>query len=321
MRVLLALALTCAVVSAQSGPAKTQLDPLSSGQPYVLGPGDQILIQAPNAEEISGKPFRIEVDGAVHLPLLGLMHPAGLTVEQFERQLQQRLGEYVRDPQLTLSVTQFRSETVTFAGAFRAPGVYILQGRHTLTEMLTMAGGLNENASRVVRIARQQSSGPLPVPNARQRADGTTFVADFDTTMADGKSPADEFVLKPFDVVTAFAVEPIVIGGEIVRPGIVPMGDHKTLPLMQVIYMSGGTTKDASRSHIKVYRQVPDSTRRNEMDVNLTKIQKGESPDVALLPSDLVIVPRSDGRVVSRQILAMTTGLALAGITAMMVTH
>lgn len=300
---------------------KTQMDPLSSGQPYVLASGDQIVLQAANAEEISGKPFRIETDGSVDFPLLGLMHPAGLTVEQFETKLRTELAKYVRDPQVTVQVTQFRSETVTFTGAFRIPGTYPLQGRHTLTEMLAVAGGLADNGSRILRITRLETSGPLPLATARLRADGMSYVADLDTTIAEKRSPADDFVLKPFDVVTAFAVEPIVIGGEITRAGIVPLGDHKSLPLLQVVLMSGGTTHDASKKHVKIFRQDPDSGQRQELDVDLAKIQKGEAPDFALLPRDLVIIPRADGRVMSNKAIAIATGLAVSVIAAMLITH
>lgn len=307
--------------AAQTAAPRTQADPLSTGMPYVLAPGDQITLQAANAEEVSGKTFRVETDGSVDFPLLGLMHPGGLTVEQFEFKVRSELAKYVRDPQVTVSVTQFRSETVTFAGAFKQQGAFPLQGRHTLTEMLAVAGGLPENASRILRVTRQLSSGPIPLPNARLHADGKSYVADLDTTFADNRSAADDFLLKPYDVVTAFAVEPIVIGGEVTRPGVVPLGDHKSLPLLQVVLMSGGTTRDASRKHVKIFRQDADSARRQELDVDLAKIQNGTAPDFALLPRDLVIVPRANGRMVTKEILAITTGMAVSALTATLVTH
>ena len=319
MRPLLCLLFSCLVSFGQS--AKGTADPLSSGQPYVLEPGDQIVLQAANAEELSGKPFRIETDGSIDLPLLGKMHPAGLSIEQFERNLRTELARYVREPQLTVSVTQFRAQDVTFTGAFKGPGVYVLQGRHTLTEMLAVAGGLNENASRILRITRQDVDGPLPIATARRRADGHSSVADLDIALSNNRSAADDFELRPNDVVTAFAVDPIVIGGEITRPGVVPLGDHKSLSLMQVVYMSGGLTKDASGKRISIFRTEPDSGKRKEMQVSFLKIQKGQSPDVQLLPQDMVIVPRSNGKIASRQVLALTTGLTMAAITTMMMTH
>src|SRR4051794_12615846 len=51
---------------------------------YVLGPDDQIAIQALEAEEISNKPVRIDADGFINLPLVGRLHAAGLTAGQLE---------------------------------------------------------------------------------------------------------------------------------------------------------------------------------------------------------------------------------------------
>src|SRR5437868_15516420 len=38
---------------------------------YILGPNDQILIRAPQAEEINEKPFRVDSEGNINLPLIG----------------------------------------------------------------------------------------------------------------------------------------------------------------------------------------------------------------------------------------------------------
>ena len=47
---------------------------------YELGPNDQFLIGVPQAQEINQRPFRIDSDGFIDLPLVGRIHAAGLTV-------------------------------------------------------------------------------------------------------------------------------------------------------------------------------------------------------------------------------------------------
>ena len=108
---------------------------------YVLGANDQIQIRAPEAEEIDQKPFRIDGDGNINLPLLGRMHVAGMSLQELEVDLVKRLREYVREPQVFISVVQFRSEPVFFVGLFARPGIYNLQGTRNLTEMLSNVGG------------------------------------------------------------------------------------------------------------------------------------------------------------------------------------
>src|SRR4051794_39116354 len=58
---------------------------------YVLGPEDQIIIRALHCEEISDKPFRIQPDGFLNLPLVGSVKAAGLTIPGLEAELTNRL--------------------------------------------------------------------------------------------------------------------------------------------------------------------------------------------------------------------------------------
>src|SRR5262249_57778446 len=100
------------------GSAQTQLLqelPSDSLRPnYVLGPNDQILIRAPGADEINERPFRIDSDGFLNLPLVGRIKVGGLTVLQLEAELVAKLREYIVQPQISISVVQFRSEPVFF---------------------------------------------------------------------------------------------------------------------------------------------------------------------------------------------------------------
>src|SRR6516225_9006897 len=81
---------------------------------YVLGPNDQILIRAVQADEIGQKPYRIDAEGNIDLPLIGTVKAGGLSVDQLEKELAKRLGTYVRNPQVSVTVVQYRSEPVFF---------------------------------------------------------------------------------------------------------------------------------------------------------------------------------------------------------------
>src|SRR5579862_3220562 len=133
---------------------------------YVLGPNDQILIRAPEADEINQKPFRVDGDGNINLPLAGRIHAAGMTLQELEADLVRRLREYIREPQVFVDVVQFRSAPVYFVGLFARPGIYPLQGNRTLTEMLSSDGGLAPHASQHITLTRHEEHGPNPLPNA-----------------------------------------------------------------------------------------------------------------------------------------------------------
>ena len=113
---------------------------------YVLGPDDQITLLASDAEEISGKPMRIDMKGNLNLPLAGRVHAAGLTAEQLEAELEGKLKRYVKDPDVVVSITEFRSQPISVLGAVAKPGIHQLEGRKTLFEVLSLAGGLRDDA-------------------------------------------------------------------------------------------------------------------------------------------------------------------------------
>ena len=82
-----------------------QLPPDMIRPNYVLAPNDQITIRAPEAEEIDNRPFRIDGDGNINLPLVGRIHAAGMSVQELESDLVKRLREYIREPQVFVSTS------------------------------------------------------------------------------------------------------------------------------------------------------------------------------------------------------------------------
>ena len=90
-----------------------------------------------------------------------------MSLQELEADIVKRLREYIREPQVFVTVVQFRSEPVFFVGLFVRPGIYTLQGNRTLLEMLTSVGGLQPNAERHVKITRHEEYGPIPLPDAR----------------------------------------------------------------------------------------------------------------------------------------------------------
>src|SRR5437016_5206890 len=105
-----------------------------------IGAGDTITIVCVQSEEIS-KPWRVGESGDVNLPLIGVVHAAGRTAEQLEADLVLKLKEYFFVPEVTVYVSEFRSQPVTITGAVDKPGIVQLQGNRTLFDTLMLAGG------------------------------------------------------------------------------------------------------------------------------------------------------------------------------------
>src|SRR6266446_10911341 len=101
----------------------------------VIGPNDALNIFVPAAEEMT-KTWRVNSSGELNLPLIGTQRAAGKTVDEFERTLTAELKGFIRDPQVTVSIVDFRSQPVTIMGAVEKPGTIQLEGRKTLLDVL-----------------------------------------------------------------------------------------------------------------------------------------------------------------------------------------
>ncbi|PWU04522.1 MAG: hypothetical protein C5B51_16585 [Terriglobia bacterium] len=266
---------------------------------YVLGPGDQVLLRAYQMEEISGTPFRIDTEGNVALPILGSIHVAGLTVEQFEADLTMRLRAYVLNPQVTVTVVQFRNEPVFFVGAFRSPGIYPLQGRRTLVEMLTSIGGLQPNASRRIKVTRRKEYDLIPLPNAAWADDGKTSAVEISIgSLRDNVNPAEDIVLQPFDVISVERAEMVYVNGDVGKVGGIELGDRDSISLVQLITIAGGLGKDADAEKALILRPVLNTSRRARIPINLKDVLSGKASDFPLLPNDMLFIPHNSRKAV-----------------------
>jgi polysaccharide biosynthesis/export protein len=287
---------TPATPSAQSPqtPSAQQLPPDTIRPNYVLGPNDQIQIRAPEAEEIDQKPFRIDGDGNINLPLVGRIHAAGMTIQELEVDLVRRLREYIREPQVFITPIQFRSSPIYFVGLFARPGIYPLQGQRTLTEMLSQVGGLQSNASRHITITRHEEYGAIPLPNAIVDPEKKISTVEISLgTLRQNINPAENILLQPYDVISVGRSELVYLSGEIGRIGGIELGERDSISIMQAISQSGGLGRDAKGTKVRILRPIEGTNRRYRIEIDAKELFDGKGLDVPLLPNDIVYIPRS----------------------------
>jgi polysaccharide export outer membrane protein len=270
---------------------------LSVRPDYVLGPNDQILIRVPQSDEINERPFRVATDGFIELPLAGRVRAEGLTVQALEAEVTARLREFIRTPTVSITVTQFRSEPVFFVGAFLAPGIYPLQGRRTLIEMLAAAGGIQPTASRRIKVTRRAEYGPIPLPNAV--VDPVRKVSTVEVSMdslTQEINPAEDILLQSYDVVSVERAERIYVSGEVAKVAAIEFGERGSISVAQALTEAGGFTQFATRDRVRVLRPVLGTNRRAEIDIDLKRVFEGKDVDFPLQPNDVVFVPRDPRR-------------------------
>jgi len=294
----------------QQPPAETGQNPSQTSPPrelppdsirpnYQLGPNDQILVRCPQAEELNEKPFRIDSEGYINLPLVGRVRAGGMSQQELEAELVKRLKEYIRDPQVIITVTQFRSEPVFFIGAFVRPGIYGLQGRRTLVEMLVSVGGLQTDASRHIKVTRRAEYGPIPLPNAVEDPEKKISTVEISMgSLREQVNPAEDIILQPFDVISVERAELVYINGEVAKTSAIALGERDSISLLQAITQAGGLTRDAKKSQVRILRPIVNTTRRAEIDIDVNDIYSGKANDFPLLPNDVLYVPRSYKRTI-----------------------
>ncbi len=312
------LAVACA--SAQQLPAITAPPP--SG--YVLGADDQILIRALDGFDLGDKPVLIGTNGDITLPLIGRVKAAGLTVEQLEGELASRLKAYVKEPQVSVTVTEFRSQPVSVFGAVATPGVVQLRGRKTLYEVLSMAGGPRETAGSTVSITRLMENGPIPLPGAGPDPTGRYNSAELDLQeILDGKNPAANIEIKPHDVISVSQgnARMVYVVGDVQRAGAFNLGSQRTISVLSAVSLAGGLGHTAKPEHALIFRPAPDRQKHQELAVNIKQILAGKAEDIGLRPEDVLVVPTSSRKAFTVVMTGTLAGAVSAAIYAGAVVH
>ncbi len=120
---------------------------------YILGANDQILVRAPEVDELNLRLFRIDPDGFVTLPLIAVFGPVGQTVQALEMDITGAAasGDLIREPQITITAVQFHSEPSLRGGRVPSAGNLSVRRPHAGGALLTSAGGTLPDASRRIK--------------------------------------------------------------------------------------------------------------------------------------------------------------------------
>jgi polysaccharide biosynthesis/export protein len=261
-----------AVLSAQAiGAQPTPI--VDARSTYTVGPSDVLKVTVFNESELTGS-FRVDNDGSISYPLLGRLPVQGKTSRQIEEALRKLLLDgYVRNPQVSVEVDQFRSRTIFIIGEVRNAGKYPLQGEMTLLEVLALAGSVTTDASSEILILRPRDgtiTGPIgPDDQAEQ------IRANLDD-MKVGRMSAN-VPLQDGDTIYVPAAERFYVSGHVRNPGSFKL--MRGMTVQQAIAVAGGLTDRGSDRRIKIRRVEGDQQKL--IDAKLTDM---------VLPGDTIII-------------------------------
>ncbi len=174
----------------QSG-AKTAPDSRTahSDSSYVIGANDVLAINVWKEPDIS-RSVPVRSDGKISLPLVGELQASGQTPQQLEQEITKRLQSYISEPEVTVIVTDSKSQKINILGMVTKPGAYLLTSSTTVLDAIAMAGGFKD-------FAKQKSVYVL-----RKAPDGTQQRLLFNyKEVIKGKSPEQNIRLQAGDTV------------------------------------------------------------------------------------------------------------------------
>ena len=261
-------------------------------------------------------PVRVANDGTIAVPLVGKVGVAGLEVQQAEQVI---AAESVsrgifRNPCITLTMKQCRTNRITVVGAVDKPGTVDLpRASSSLLNALIAAGGLSKDADSEVEIRRTDARN-LP-PNQAQG--GTLQAADRtgnnllpasyqqEQTLA-APSAASKVNLKAVGAGTEKLPElhdgdvvyvakrvpkPVYVIGLVRKPGEFPFPMNQEIRVLDAIALAGGCSNSLAEN-VLVIRRPPGKAEPIRIAVSLQAAKQGQD-NVALAPGDTVSVEQT----------------------------
>jgi polysaccharide biosynthesis/export protein len=192
---------------------------------YRLGAGDLLKIVVFDHDEFSVD-ARVSQRGNITFPLVGQVPVAGLSTRDAELLLARHLidGGFVKQPQISVLVSEYQSQKVAVMGQVAKPGQYPLDVSKRVLDVLALAGGvLNDTAADDVTLVR---------------ADSTRVVIDLQK-LFDG-NPAANLSVQDGDTVFVAHAPQFYIYGQVQHPGQYRLARNTTIS--QAISIGGGLT-------------------------------------------------------------------------------
>ena len=265
----------------------------------ILGSGDLLTISVAGAPEYHYE-VRISSSGNASLPMLGNVKVAGLSTQAAEGVVARGLQEkgFFNDPQVSIFVKEYATAGISVLGEVQKPGIYPLPGKRTLLDAISAAGGVSPKAGKTVTITHRDAMDN-PETILLSRDDGQTMT---------------NMVVRPGDTIVISKAGMAYVVGDVKEPTGIIM-DNPHLTVLQAVAMAHGTNPTAKLKSARLIHKANSSPQ--DTPIPLDKILAAKSPDLELQPDDVVFVPNSVAKAVTRRTLEAAlqaaTGIAIWG--------
>ena len=244
---------------------------------YIVGPQDVLAITLFDQQDLSGK-YTVEADGTFTFPLIGRVKAGGMSLRDVEQALRTQLSDgFFKNPQVSVSVEQYRSQRIFVVGEVRTPGPYPLVGDMTLIEALARAGSTTEHAAGEALIVRSSDGSRSTGPVLPDQKSGAEVIRVDIKALQSGRLSVNA-TLRDGDTIFVPRAELVYVFGHVHSPGAYTLQSGVTV--LQALSLAGGVTDRGAMSRIRIARLL--EGKRTELRVKLDDIVQ---------PGDTIIVP------------------------------
>ncbi|WP_051229410.1 polysaccharide export protein EpsE [Paludibacterium yongneupense] len=203
---------------------------------YHLGPGDDIKISIYDHPDLALE-TALSKDGSIAFPLIGEISLNGMSPSDAEKAIAARLssGGFLLNPQVSILVSQFRSQRISVIGEFNHPGRFSLDSATDLVDVIALAGGIAPSGGDQIVIING---------NTRRQVNLSQLMAETDPAKRVVKVNNGDVIFVPRSMV--------YVSGEVNRPGNYRLETGMTV--MQAIAVAGGFNPRASHTSIEIHR-------------------------------------------------------------------
>jgi polysaccharide export outer membrane protein len=246
---------------------------------YVLGPEDEISITVWDHPDLTRK-ARINIEGKISFPLVGELRVTGLSQLQVEKKLKEMLADgYIVDPQVSVQVTEYRSQKIFVIGEVNSPGAYPLTRKTLLVEAIAMAGGVKPEADQEIMIVRPKEKVGVQTPLLPDQADPSELIKVKLRDVLEGERSQNVQVLN-LDTIFIPKIKVFYVTGEVKRPGQYTF--MKGMTVLHAVSTAGGFTEKAAKKKAKTVREKDGK-----------KVDLFLAMEDLIQPGDTIVVPES----------------------------
>ena len=258
---------------------------------YVLGEKDvvNLVVYAGEKQQIAAD-LTVDSSGRLSVPMIGAVKAKGLTLAELEQAIREPLAaDYFVNPQVILTLKEFRSLSFYITGAVKNPGKYEMDQEPALMDMIGKAGGLAPEYGQTAYVTHDSgvNSGSksgheevteVNIPELLESGGnkGNIRLKNGDRVHIPLKTEMDQSKTNVF------------IDGEVKNPGMYPY--RPGLTALNACVMAGGFKEFAAPNRATIRRS---GTKKEVIKVDLDTVKKGSAADTSLQPGDFIYIPET----------------------------